>query len=404
MPINLKNLSLPRNPGVSNRLVAVLLSARFMDELLSGLPTVLMPTIRSQFGLSYTQISLLALTLSYTAAFIEPVSGLLVDIWKRPWLMTWGAAGIGMGTMVIGAAPTFAILILGFVIYGMASGPLAHTADVVLVEAYANAPDRIYSRSTLIDTLGALLAPLLVSFAVWSNLEWRWLMIVLGSSSLIYAILIIRTRFPKPNDSNKVIAGNWKQSISINLKSVISNQLAITWLIFLFVHMVLETPLHFTTVWLREQAGMSQALIGVYRMLEMAVAILSLLILDRWLKKSGYRKILLMATVGLAILYPIWLLTPGIWQRFALSVPISFLFTVYWPIGKGQGLASSPGKGGTFTSIHSIFYLVPLPLLFGLLAESITLTRSMLIVTLAGLATMAVIILRMPSSKGSDIT
>jgi MFS family permease len=316
--------------------------------------------------------------------------------------MTWGAAGIGLGTIVIGAAPTFAILILGFAIYGMASGPLAHTADVVLVEAYPNSPDRIYSRSTLIDTIGALLAPLLVSITFWINLDWRWLMIVLGSSSLIYAIMILKTRFPKQNETDDVNSGDWKQAISVNLKNVISNRLALTWLGFLFIHMVLEAPMHFTTVWLREQAGMSQALIGIYRMLEMAVAILSLLVLDRWLNRSGYRKILLVATVGLVILYPIWLLTPGIWQRFALSVPISFLFTFYWPIGKGQGLASSRGTGGTFTSIHSLLYLIPLPLLFGLLAESITLTSSMLIVTLAGLIAMVVIILGMPSNGGVE--
>ena len=35
--------SLPREKNVTDRLVAVLLSARFMDELLSGLPEVLMP-------------------------------------------------------------------------------------------------------------------------------------------------------------------------------------------------------------------------------------------------------------------------------------------------------------------------------------------------------------------------
>jgi hypothetical protein len=130
MPSLFRIESLPRAKGVSNRVVIMGLGGRFMDELLSGLPTVLMPTIRAQFGLSYTQISLLGLTLNYVAAIIEPIGGLLIDLWKRPWLMAWGAAGIGLATAVIGLAPTLGFLLLGFAIYGLASGPLAHTADV----------------------------------------------------------------------------------------------------------------------------------------------------------------------------------------------------------------------------------------------------------------------------------
>jgi len=64
-----------------------------------------MPTMRSHFSLSYTQISLLGLALNYVAAIIEPINGLLIDLWKRHWLMAWGAAGIGLATMVMGAAP-----------------------------------------------------------------------------------------------------------------------------------------------------------------------------------------------------------------------------------------------------------------------------------------------------------
>ncbi len=82
------------------------------------------------------------MTLNYVVAIVEPINGLLIDLWKRPLLMASGAAGFGLATMVIGAAPTFLVLLLGFAIYGLASGPLAHTAGVVLVESYPETPDR----------------------------------------------------------------------------------------------------------------------------------------------------------------------------------------------------------------------------------------------------------------------
>lgn len=368
---------IPRAERVSDRLVGVVLAARFMDELLGGLPAVLMPTLRAQFKLSYTQVSLLNLTLDYVAAAIEPINGLLIDIWRRPWLMAWGAAGIGLATAVIGLAPTFLILLAGFFIYGLASGPLAHTADVVLVEAYPEAPDRIYARASLLDTVGALLSPLLVSLTIWLGLDWRWLLLSLGLTSLVYASIILRTCFPPPANGHFRSGQSTRQVVRQNISAVMTSRTALLWLLFLFIHAVSEAPMQFTTIWLHEQVGMSVALLGLYRALEMAISIASLLFLDRWLVVRGYRRVLQTASLALLILFPVWLWIPGIWTRFVLAIPLNFLLTVFWPIGKAQSLASVPGRGGTLTAIQSLTGFVPIPLLFGLLAEEIGLTRAM---------------------------
>jgi MFS transporter, FSR family, fosmidomycin resistance protein len=393
---------IPRAGGVSDRLVGVSLAARFTDELLSGLPSVLMPTLRAKFGLSYTQVSLLGLTLDYVAAVIEPINGLLIDVWRRPWLMAWGAAGIGLATAVMGLAPTFLILLAGFFIYGMASGPLAHTADVVLVEAYPEAPDRIYARATVIDTMGALLSPLLVSLVFWLGMEWRWLLVGLGLSGLIYALIILRTRFPRPANGHYQSGQSTRQALRQNIRAVLASRAALSWLLFLFVHAVSEAPLQFTTIWLREAVGMSQALIGLYEALAMAVSMVSLLFLDRWLAGRGHRRVLLTAGLALLLLFPAWLWLPGIWPRFVLAVPLNFLLAVFWPIGKAQSLASVPGRGGTITAVQSLTGFVPIPLLFGLLAEWITLTWAMYWVFTAAIAVLLLLAWRMPPAGRSE--
>jgi MFS family permease len=238
--------------------------------------------------------------------------------------MAWGAAGIGLGTMVMGLAPTMALLLLGFAIYGLASGPLAHTADVVLVESYPGVPGRIYTRATALDTVGALLGPLSVTVTIWLGLEWRWLLLALGSSSLLYALVILRTRFPARPGQEHTHRQRFWPAMRQNLRVVLGNRSALRWLAFLFVLAILESPMQFSAIWLREQAGMSQALIGLYRALEMAIGLLSLLYLDRWLSRRSYRHVLLVASVALLFLYPAWLRLPGIWPRFILSVPISY--------------------------------------------------------------------------------
>jgi predicted MFS family arabinose efflux permease len=396
--------SLPRAKGISNRLVAVAMGGRFTDELLSGLPLVLMPTLRSLFGLTYTQVSLLTLALNYVAAVIEPIAGLLIDIWKRRWLMAFGAAGVGIATVVMGVAPTFTILLLGFAIYGMASGPLAHTADVVLVEAYPKAPDRIFTRATLLDNFGALLSSLLVSITFILRLEWRWLMIALGLSSLIYAIIIFTTRFPPRQNESSTDEARSGSAAWTNIRTVLTSKQALSWLLFLFVFGIAEAPYTFTTIWLREEVGMSQALIGLYIALQMGVGMVSLLFLDRWLARSTVRRIVIIACVGVLILFPIWLFAPSVPSRIALSLPLNFLFTVFWPIGKAQSLRSVPGLGGTTTAVHSLMSLVPLPLMFGLLAESTSLTSAMFWVTMTSVAVMIIVVWLLPIGRGKPET
>jgi len=304
--------SIPRAQGISDRVVAVALSGRFTDELLSGLPNVVMPFIRSQLGLSYTQVSLLGLTLDYVSAPVEFISGLLIDLWKRPWLMAWGAAAIGIGTAFIGLAPTFLFLIAGFAIYALGSGPLVHTADVVLVESYPEAPDRIYSRATLVDTTGALLAPAIITAGIWLGISWRWLTVLLASSGMVHAEIILRTEFPPPPLRSTIQTSGWKAALRTNLQTVLTNRLAMTWLLFLFIFSMAEAPILFVTIYLREQAGFNQILIGAYVALQMGVSIISLFLLDQWLVRSGYRRILIIAGCTLLILYPIWLLAPSL--------------------------------------------------------------------------------------------
>lgn len=189
---------IPRAAGISERARLLAFGGRFTDEILGGLPDVLMPTIRAQLGLSYAQISLLSVALDYVALVVEPAGGLLIDLWQRRLLMAWGAAAIGLAVALMGVAPTFLVLLAGFALYGAGSGPLAHTADVVLVEAHPEAPDRIIARATAVDTVGALLAPLLVTVAFWLNFPWRWLLVSLGLAGVAYAAVIWCTRFPQP--------------------------------------------------------------------------------------------------------------------------------------------------------------------------------------------------------------
>ncbi len=422
-PRNLLGQPIPRAPGVENRLVAVGLAGRFADELIGGLPAVLMPTIRQTLGLSLVQVGLLEQALYYVAALVEPGFALLIDIGRRPWLMAFGAAGIGLAVITMGLAGGFGMLLAGYMIYGLASGPLAHTADVVLVGAHPEAPGRIFARATAIDTIGALLAPLSVALVFALGWGWRGLLVAGGSLGLLYALVILGTRFPPPRRDAAVdefgsagLEGNIPSQADVtqaaptsqaslapmtrlrgllstfrqNLRAVMASPVARRWLLFLLLLEVIEAPGRFQTIWLAEQAGMGQAMVGGYRAFEMAVTFLALVVLDRGLSGIDQGHLLRRTSQLLLLLYPAWLLTPGIASRFLLGAPLAFLMALYWPIGRGQALVSVPGKAGALTAVTALYGLLPLNIGMGWLAQRIGLTPAMLLVFSIGLVGMLI--------------
>ncbi len=176
----------------------------------------------------------------------------------------------------------------------------------------------------------------------------------------------------------------WHRQLRRNLRAVLADRPALTWLAFLFLFDLAEAPFLLKTVWLYDHVGMSQAVVGVYRVMELAVGLASLLVLERLLTRHDPRRILRWAALGVLLLLPAWIGLPGVAARFILGVPLTLLFSVFWPIARSHSLASVPGKAGTVSAVNALFGLAPLAVLVGWLSERFSLTGTMLAVQWSG--------------------
>lgn len=375
---------IPRAADASPRAVRLALPARFVDEVLSSVASVLVPSFRARFGLTYAQVSLLGLASGYAGAVAQPASGVLSDLMQRRWLLVWGAAGVGLATVLMGLAPTFVALLLAYALYGAASGPLAQTADVVLVESHPAAPGRIVARLSALATVGALLGPVLVSATVWAGIDWRWLLVALGACCAPYAAAFAATAFPAPTRHSGRRASVLR-ALRDNVRAVLTDRDTVRWLLFLRLFYVMETPAAFEAVWLADVAGMSQALIGVYVAFEMAVAVCGTLVLERWLRVASARRVLLVALAAMLVLFPAWFLVPGVWARFVFGAPLAFAWSMLWPVARAESLHAAP-RPGVLNAANSLTGLLPVPLAVGLLAEAVGLTPALLGVRLGATA------------------
>src|SRR5947209_20059653 len=81
--------------------VFTVLLIEFLDELVFGAREAAWPLIRDDLALSYAQVGLLLGLPTLIANFIEPIIGILGDIWKRRALVLGGGAAYMLGLLLV---------------------------------------------------------------------------------------------------------------------------------------------------------------------------------------------------------------------------------------------------------------------------------------------------------------
>ena len=366
---------LPRRADLDDRATVLTLFARFTDELASGLLIVLMPTLRTRLGLTVQQIGWCFQAMFSVGALVEPFSGAAIDLIRRRPLLVGGAAGWAGALLLAAGAPGFGWLLAAFGLAGAAYGPLANTADVVLVEGHPAAVERISSRSTALDTVGALLAPGSIALAGWAGLDGRLLLAAAGTGAMGYAVLL---------------AGSGPVHVLANVRAVVADPRARVWIGALLLIEVFDPIEVFEPVWLGDVVGASQAQVAVHSIVGLVGGLLALVALDRWLARRDATVVLVMAATATLVVYPVWLLVPGLAAKLALVAVRNAVLAPLWPIVHSRALASVPGSAGAVSALTALVALLPLPAAFGWLAGRVDLTPSMLgvhvVTTLALLA------------------
>jgi MFS family permease len=346
---------------VDDRAVAVAFTARFVDELLSGAWTVLTPTFRRVFGLNLFQVGLLVQVLEWVALVVEPLAASAIDHSSRRRLLAGGAAVLVLSTLAMAAAPGFAVLLLGFALYGVGSGPLAHTADVVVLESFPQDPERAYSRATVLDTCGALLGPAAVAVALFAGASWRLVLLLLAVVVGGYAWTASRAAFPPPprvrTDGESMLG-----AFAAGVRAAVAHPEIRRALLVLFAFDVFEAAFVLKYVWLHDDVGLSEPAVALWAVGEQLVGIGALLVLDRWLAGRAPRRILQVAAALLAVLPAAWVAAPGVGGRIVLAIPLAFATALVWPLAKSRSLTIAPELAGASQAVTTLYPIIPLTL------------------------------------------
>jgi hypothetical protein len=143
--------------------------------------------------------------------------------------------------------------------------------------------------------------------------------------------------------------------------------------------------------------GASQGLVAVHVAIGFLATLSATVLLDRWLASHDARPVLVGAGVASLVLYPAWLLAPGLAAKLVLVVPRNAAVAPLWPILRSRALTSLPGRGGTVTAVVSLLGLLPLHAAVGWLATRVGLTRALLLLAVGALAGLLAVIRRQPA-------
>jgi MFS family permease len=176
------------------RLVGVVSAAHFVSHYYILLLAPLLPFVRAEYGVSYTEIGLALAAFNVVSAALQTPAGFLVDRLGARILLVIGLAVGASAFVIAGLVDSFWVLVAMFALAGVGN-TVYHPADYALLSHHVPS-DRIgqaFSIHTFAGMLGSAVAPasLLMMQNVWG---WRGAFIGAGILGFFVAAILIAVR------------------------------------------------------------------------------------------------------------------------------------------------------------------------------------------------------------------
>ena len=361
----------------------------FLDELVFGVNEAAWPLIRTDLRLSYLQIGLLLSLPGIVSAIIEPFLGILGDVWKRRLLILGGGIFFALACLLTGLSTGFVILLFALCIFYPASGAFVSLSQAAMMDSDPARHEQSMARWTFSGSLGVVLGPLLLSGMAFIGFGWRGVFIALAGLSVL-ALFFVWRRLPKATEAlqtlprfSEVWSGVRGALLALRRADVLR------WLALLqFSDLMLDVLLGFLALYFVDVARLTagQAALGIA--VWSGLGLLGDFLLIPLLEKVSGLAYLRWSVLLELLLFPSFLLVPGLAGKFVLLGLLGFFNSGWYAILKGRLYSSMPGQSGTVMTLDSLFGLLGkiLPFGIGLAAQFFGLRLAMWLLLLGPIA------------------
>ncbi len=354
--------------------ILLLLCIEFWDEFVCGAREAAWPLIRDDLGLTYIQIGILLGLPGIVSGVVEPVLGILGDVWKRRALILGGGVIFALSLCLTGISQGMGVLLLSFILFYPASGAFVSLSQASLMDAESDRCEQNMARWTFAGSLGVVTGPLALSAAVALRLGWRG--VFLASSALTMVLLVLAWRAPYSNGAkegdgaDEAPAGFWT-GIGEALRAM-RRGVVLRWLVLLgFSDLMLDVLLGYLALYMTDVAQVSSAQAATAVAVWTGVGLLGDFLLIPLLERvPGLRYLRVSAGVEL-VLFIGFLTVPAFAWKLVLLGLLGFFNAGWYSILKARLYATMPGRSGTVMAVDNLFGLVNslIPLGLGLVAQ-----------------------------------
>jgi FSR family fosmidomycin resistance protein-like MFS transporter len=148
------------------RVLAAISLCHLLNDLVQSVIPAVYPILKNSYGLDFGQIGLITLTFQVTASILQPVIGSYTDAHPTPNSLPIGMAFTVCGTLLLAAAPSYAIVLLAVALVGMGSAVFHPESSRVARVASGGRHGLAQSFFQVGGNAGSALGPLLAAFIV----------------------------------------------------------------------------------------------------------------------------------------------------------------------------------------------------------------------------------------------
>jgi MFS transporter, FSR family, fosmidomycin resistance protein len=359
-----------------------------------------MPLIRHDLALSYVQVGLLAAVPLFAGSLLELPFGVLGGTGRRRHRFILAGGVVFTGAVLVTAlAPSFAVLLTALVIFFPASGVFVSLTQSAALDARPDRRAQLMARWTLAGSAGDLAGPLLVVAVLAAGGTWRaaFALVALAAAGSWLAVASAGPAVDAPVAAGDAAIedGNGGQPWpGARAAMQIAHEAgAFRWLVLLQVSdLLLDVLTAFLALYLVAVVHASPAVAALGVAVRLGAGLAGDALLVGVLERFEPLAVLRASAWVAGLLFPAFLLVPGLGAKLALLAVLSIATAPWYPVLQAGLFASLHGRSGLAVSLGSAAGLAGGlgPLAVGLLAQRFGLTWALASLCLVPLIVAAV--------------
>lgn len=365
-------------------MLAAALAVALVDELVDGTKNAALPLMRHDLRLTYGQVGLLASVPLLLGSLLELPLGVLAGHGRRRRLAVLGGGVVFILALATAAmARSFAGLLVAFVLFFPASGAFVSLTRSGLMDADPGRREQHMARWELAGSAGSVTGPILLVAVLAAGGGWRsaYLVLALGAAMAWLGVARAgqRTTPPsaaedpaRPDPARPDPGGRGATAAARRAIGALRQPGVVRWLALIQICDLLgDIFTGFLGLYLVDvvHATSAQAALGVA--IRLAAGLAGDAVLIGVLERADGLSVLRASTLGAALVYPGFLLVPGLWPKLLLLGSLSIVTAPWYPLLQAQLYRSLPDESGVVVTLSSAASLAGgvAPLAVGFLAQ-----------------------------------